>query len=369
MTITMNFLGTLLKRNLQEKSIRKKYQLILEESFDGFLLTDGEGQITYGCPSASILTGVPGPQLLNLNFPLLLHPEDVTDFQRQFKELVSGLTSSITTRKRLRSDNEKVTWVEIRIKNMLNNRDVKSIIYYLTNITMIIDRERQQEDFVNIASHELKSPITAMNGYLQLVKRRCGDGSEDLNKVIRRMDVQLHKMQSIVSAMLDNTKINSCEVQYNYESFDLNYCIRETVDAIKINNDSHEVTCSFESPKRLVTADEEKIGRVLTNLITNAIKYSPDGKAVELATSIDSGYVKVTITDHGIGIAKEKQAHLFERFYRVDNLSKQMPGLGLGLFIASDIIHHHEGAIGVESIPGDGSSFWFTLPLADHPLN
>jgi PAS domain S-box-containing protein len=361
----MNFLGTLLKRNLQEKSIRKKYQLILEESFDGFLLTDGEGQITYGCPSASILTGVPGPQLLNLNFPLLLHPEDVIDFQRQFKELVSGLTSSITTRKRLRSDNEKVTWVEIRIKNMLNNRDVKSIIYYLTNITMIIDRERQQEDFVNIASHELKSPITAMNGYLQLVKRRCGDSSEDLNKVVRRMDAQLDKMQSIVSAMLDNTKINACEVQYNIESFDLNDCIRETVDAVKINNDSHEITCSFESPERLVTADEEKIGRVLTNLITNAIKYSPDGKAVELATSIDSGYVKVTITDHGIGIAKEKQAHLFERFYRVDNLPKQMPGLGLGLFIASDIIHHHKGAIGVESIPGDGSSFWFTLPLAD----
>jgi PAS domain S-box-containing protein len=365
----MNFLGTLLKRNLQEKSIRKKYQLILEESFDGFLLTDAQGQITYSCPAASDLTGVAGPQLLNLNFTSLLFPDDVTDFKNQLKELVSGPKSSLTTRMRLRSTNETVTWIEIKVKNMLNHSAVESIIYFLTNISTIIDRERQQEDFVNIASHELKSPITAINGYLQLVKRRCGDSSEDLNKVIRRMDAQLHKMQNIVSAMLDNTKINSCDVQYNFESFDLNHCIRETVDAIKINNDSHEVTCAFESPVRLVTADEDKIGRVLTNLITNAIKYSPDGKAVELATSINSGHVKVTITDHGIGIAKEKQAHLFERFYRVDNLSKQMPGLGLGLFIASDIIHHHKGAIGVESIPGDGSSFWFTLPLADHPLN
>jgi PAS domain S-box-containing protein len=361
----MNFLGTLLKRNLQEKSIRKKYQLILEESFDGFLLTDGEGQITYSCPAVSDLTGVPVPQLLNRNFHSLLHPDDISDFKKQLKELVSGSTSSLTTRKRLRSTNETVTWIEIKIKNMLNNRNVGSIAYYLTNITMIIDRERQQEDFVSIASHELKSPITAINGYLQLVKRRCGDGSEDLKKVIGRMDAQLHKMQNIVGAMLDNTKINSCEVQYDIQSFDLNHCIRETVDAVKINNDSHEVSCTFESSERLVTADEEKIGRVLTNLITNAIKYSPDGKAVELATSIFSGYVKVTITDHGIGIAKEKQAHLFERFYRVDNLPKQMPGLGLGLFIASDIIHHHKGAIGVESIPGDGSSFWFTLPLAD----
>ena len=97
MTITINFLGSLLKRKLQEKSIRKKYQIILEESFDGFLLTDRDGQITYSCPSASDLTGVPDLQLLNINFPALLHPDDVTDFKRQFKDLVSGLTSSITT--------------------------------------------------------------------------------------------------------------------------------------------------------------------------------------------------------------------------------------------------------------------------------
>jgi len=341
----------------------KNFRAILEKSFEGFLTSDITGNITYSCPSTSVLLNFSEGELLNMNFFSLLPAEDQKEFEKEIHELITGKNSFFITRNKLKTRDSGFAWVETRVKNLLNDEEVKSLVYHLTNITELVKKEHQQEDFVNIASHELKSPITALHGYMHLLKMRVKDGNEDLKKVIGRMDVQLYKMQNIIMAMLDNTKIKAGEVQYIFSSFDLNECIRETVDAIKINIDTHQIDCQFESPKRIIRGDEEKISRVLTNLISNAIKYSPKGKNVELITNVEPGAVKVTVTDHGIGIAKEKQLQLFQRFYRVDTLPKHLSGLGLGLFIAAEIICHHNGAVGVHSVEGDGSSFWFTLPL------
>jgi PAS domain S-box-containing protein len=341
----------------------RNFQAILEKTFEGLLTTDFEGRITYSCPSTSEWLGFSKEDFLDMNFFSLLHPEDVDDFKTKFSQFYLNHDLTLIIRSRLKVKDAGYTWVETRVKNLLEDPQVNSMVYQLTNVTEVVNKEHQQEDFVNIASHELKNPITALHGYMHLLKMRVKDGNEDLKKVISRMDAQLYKMQNIIAAMLDNTKIKAGEVQYSIDSFDLNECIQDTVDAVKINTDSHEIHCNFESPKRIVFGDEEKISRVLTNLISNAIKYSPQGKTIELSTSLESNAIKVTVTDHGIGIAKEKQLHLFKRFYRVDTLPKHMSGLGLGLFISAEIINHHHGSFGVDSIEGDGSSFWFTIPL------
>ena len=113
----------------------------------------------------------------------------------------------------------------------------------------------------------------------------------------------------------------------------------------------------------IVTADKERVGQVLTNIIANAIRYSPDGGRVIIKTELDKKYVKVTVTDQGIGISNEIRHKIFDRFFRANNKVEASPGMGLGLYISAGIIQQHGGVIAVDSEPGKGSSFYFTLPL------
>jgi signal transduction histidine kinase len=231
--------------------------------------------------------------------------------------------------------------------------------------------EQRKDDFIRMASHELRTPVTSIKGYVQLLLTMFDDHENNIapipDEAIRSslivIDKQIVRLTRLLSELLDLSRIDSGKLDFNMHPFELNDLVRETVNDLKLTTVQELKIRSNGSSK--VNADRNRIGQVLTNLLTNAIKYSPEASAVEIdVVKHDEKKVTVSVTDHGIGIDPKDQKKIFERFYRVEGKSEQTyPGFGIGLFIASEIIQRHHGIISVESSKGNGAKFSFTLPL------
>jgi signal transduction histidine kinase len=176
------------------------------------------------------------------------------------------------------------------------------------------------------------------------------------------MDNQINKLTSLIKDLLDVTKITEGKLILQEEEFDVNELVKEVVDDLQVTAKKHRIIQELADLEPII-GDKERIAQVLVNLISNAVKYSPDANKIIVKTSMVNGEIMVCVQDFGIGISKDMQKKLFQRFFRVvDDSTRTFPGLGLGLFISTEIIKRQNGRIWVESAPGKGSSFCFTLP-------
>jgi signal transduction histidine kinase len=187
---------------------------------------------------------------------------------------------------------------------------------------------------------------------------------EQMTRVITRVMYQTEKLQDLVSDLLDVSKIQTGRLTFNREVFVINELIEETVQELQVSCPVHKLT--FDSKKKIkVYADKFRVYQVLTNLITNAVKYSPDGGKIAVKISTEGKKITVSVTDKGIGIPKHQQKKIFEKLYQVtEPKEKTFPGLGMGLYISKEIVKRHKGNIWVESGKNKGSTFSFTLPAA-----
>jgi PAS domain S-box-containing protein len=224
--------------------------------------------------------------------------------------------------------------------------------------------ERQKDDFVGIVSHELKTPVTSVKAYGQVLQQRFKKAHDEKSALLLgKMDAQLDKLTTLIGDLLDITKIESGRLQFHEGFFDFNELIKEVVGNIQLTTDRHKIVLELDTTHRLY-GDRERIGQVIINLLTNAIKYSPHSDKIIVKTVKEKKNVNVCVQDFGIGIPKEQQKRVFERFFRAGEQGKETyPGLGLGLFIAAEIIKRQNGEMWVESEEGKGSRFWFKLPL------
>lgn len=233
----------------------------------------------------------------------------------------------------------------------------------ITDITNQKETEKRKDDFINMASHELKTPLTSMILYLSSLNKRAKNNSDKtLINTIKRIQNQTENLKELVDDLLDVSRFNTGKLRYNYENFEINKLISEVTNALQ-ETTSQKIVFSRNKPMEIY-GDKFRINQVLMNLISNAIKYSSQQGTININSKKTGNEIIVSVKDSGIGIGKSEQSKIFERLYQVtDENEKTFPGLGMGLYISKEIINNHGGRIWVESEKGKGSTFIFTIPI------
>lgn len=265
------------------------------------------------------------------------------------------------------------TFEDLGEKTMLLNARRIQLEKYKTELILlaiedITDRkitEKLKDDFIGVASHELRTPLSTILLLTQMLHREAKK-EKNLESVesLEMLEREIDRLTALVSTFTDLYRIQTGRLELHKSEFRMDQLLDEVVSLFKIMHTTHSVVRKGES-KRSVLADKDKIQQVIINLITNAIKYSPDADVVEISITDEGGTVKLSVQDFGVGIAKKELANVSERFYRVrDELSTKTTGLGLGLHIVAEILKDHGSELTISSILGKGSVFSFTLPVS-----
>jgi len=232
------------------------------------------------------------------------------------------------------------------------------------DVTEMKEIDRLKDEFISVASHEMKTPLTVIKGYSQILERRleaAGARSSELD-MARHILSQTNRLASLTDRLLDVSRIQFGRLGLDKQSMDLSALVRDVAERMKVSTEDHSIRVSVEESVQ-VDADTGRLEQVLANLITNAAKYSPEGTDIEVRLERSNGEALVSVRDHGYGIPKERQGRIFQRFYRATT-DERKSGLGLGLYVSKGIVDAHGGDIWFESEEGKGSTFCVKLPIA-----
>jgi signal transduction histidine kinase len=244
---------------------------------------------------------------------------------------------------------------------------------------------RRYEDCLSTASHEMRTPLTTIKGNLQLSQRRVSalakrsaqspetlEGLQRIELPLREALRNFDRLERMISELLDYSRIQANKFNLREQTVNLVEIVRDVVENARKTMDERAIVLTLPEQEMLpIYADKDRIGEVIHNYLTNAHKYSPLERPIEVSLSVMDEQARVAVRDEGTGIPPEQQPHVWERFYRVPGIevveqSMSDSNLGLGLYLCQEIIELHHGQVGIESTPGQGSTFWFTLPLAKH---
>lgn len=357
------FIGTVMDvTDLKEAEGKSaKLAAIIESSDDAIMSNTLDGVITSWNNSAERIFGYKAEEVIGQTI-LRLIPYD-----RQHEEayIVSRLKKGervehFETKRLTRSG--KLLDISLTISPI---KDPHGAIIGLSKVARDISEKKQEEqrknDFVAMVSHELKTPLTSISAYLQLLARR--DTDEHNRNTILRAQGQTKKMIAMIQDFLNVARLEEGRMQINKEVFALQPLMEEIAKDAEFLTTRHAISL-LDCQGITLNADRDKLGQVLTNLLSNAIKYSPKGGSIAIGCEKHNGKVKIFVTDQGIGISKVHQQRLFERFYRVkDERMKTISGFGIGLYLVSEILRYHNSKIEVESKEGLGSTFHFCLAV------
>ena len=232
-----------------------------------------------------------------------------------------------------------------------------------TDITKQVEAQQMKDAFLSMASHELKTPITTIKAYSQIIEASLEKtGEEKTLLMVRKMSGQVDKLTLLVNSLLDVTRIHKGQLVLNYKEYDFKELFQKVISDMQKICPTHKIE-SNECTSIPMLGDRDKIAQVLNNLISNAIKYSPNSKSIYLETTDEEDGVQLSVRDTGIGISEEQHSKVFQQFYRVlGSNHATFPGMGIGLYICSDIVKKHGGKIWLTSKVGEGSVFYIWLP-------
>jgi len=324
-------------------------------------MANSEGKYEYYNRLWYDYTGLTAEESLGDGWQIAVHPDDLANS-------ISNWEHSVKTGVPFKTEDRKMSvhgdyrWF---VAHALPFKDTDGhILGWFGVCTDIEDQKKEmqkKDEFISMASHELKTPVTSLKAYTQILTMNMQDGGEDMSKtMLERMDKQIEKLTRLIGDLLDVSKANAGQLNYTYEDVDFNEMVQEVTGVMQLTNNSHQIEVNLDQTCTIV-GDKNRLGQVIINLVSNAVKYSPNADKI-LVTSENTGdHLKFCVQDFGIGIPVSQQGKLFSRFFRVSE--NTYPGLGLGLYISDEIIKRHSGTMGFVSTPGKGSTFCFTLPI------
>ena len=345
------------------------FRLLADETPFMIWKVDHEGICNYVNKSWSDFTGISFNESVGLGWSRAFHEDDrkreYTKFLNCFKE-----NKPYHSKFRLRRKDGIYRWM-LAVSNPISEGNMRGYIGSLTDITdqqmlqqATEELMRKKDEFMSIASHELKTPITSMKASLQIIERltQGNTATKDVHSFIAKATRHANKLTALVNDLLDVTKIQAGKIQFNFNHHSIGEIITDSLDHIRNTASRQHIMIDGDTSIKIF-GDKHRLEQVLNNFLSNAVKYSPPGSPITLTITAETNQLKVSVRDEGIGIPEDKMKYVFDRFFRVQESSQKFAGLGLGLYISAEIVRRHGGEVGVESKGGNGSTFWFTIPM------
>lgn len=345
-------------RKLIEKN-EERFQFLLNAMPQQVWTASADGELNYVNQVICDNFNISHQEVIEKGLNTFVHQDDLANTLADWeKALTTG--GSYEGEFRIRMHDGEYRWHLGRALPLIEEGQIKLWVGTNTNIDVQKTNEQKKDDFLSIASHELKTPLTSISAFNQLMKRTK---DPDMMAVFAdKAAGSIDRLRKLINDLLDVTKINAGKMIYEMQEFNLREMLVETVDQVQHFTNSHQIILN-EMENLFYTGDRFRIEQVVNNFLTNAIKYSPQGKHVIVTCKVQLNNIIVSVQDFGIGIANEDLSKLFERYYRADNTSMRFEGLGLGLFISSEILKRHQGSFWIESEVDKGSTFFFRLPI------
>lgn len=401
------------ERSRAEQALREsesKYRTLIEDASDGIAVYDTRGRLVEVNSRACEMVGYTRDEALKLNVTDVISPENLAATPLRWDALRGG-QAVIGERTLLRKDGSLLP-VELSARMFADGR-VQAILRDITQrkavedeikrLNMELERrvmsrtaqleaaneelkkeiaerkrlEAQKDEFVSVASHELRTPITVIKGYTQIAVRAAENlGDSRLIRILRVIDQRANHLARLVEEMLDVSRIQGDKLPLELLPFDLSQLARDVVSDAELTAPNFSFTLDVPPGPLMINADRARIEQVLSNLVENAIKYQgkagEDLRRVEISVSVTEADAIVSVRDYGLGIPADQQGQVFGRFFRANNVrsaSYPYPGMGLGLYVSHNIVELHGGRMWLQSTEGEGSTFFFALPLAGSALD
>jgi two-component system, OmpR family, phosphate regulon sensor histidine kinase PhoR len=375
--IVWNFRDLTQRKRLEQEAAKAKEQLevILNNVANGIVVADANNSLVYVNDVAARMVGFPSAAAM-LAAPQSAFGQSLRRFATWDEQ---GRPLPFEERPGARASQGKKAHALVLYQDTLNGHgywtlvraqpifdaqgQVQFVVSVFTDITEQKEFEQRKDHFISMASHELKTPLTILSAFTQLMRERFeAEDRQDVLLHLSKMDDQITRLTRLVANLLDISKMQEGKLKLAQEAVDMDELVREVVENLQPTTNHHLLIEG--AAQRTITGDRDRLGQVLMNLLTNAIKYSPQAETVVVRVEQTRNTLTVSVHDFGIGIAQSHQEKLFERFYRVYSEKDQTyPGLGIGLYIAHEIIQRHGGKMWVDSVEGKGSIFSFSLPI------
>lgn len=346
----------------QAEAIERRYQFMLNAIPQQVWTALPDGQLNYVNQVVADDFGHDNDKIVGLGWQDFIHPDDLpASLLAWQRALASG--KEYLTEFRLKFANGEYVWHLSRAVPLIENGEITLWLGTNTNIEEQKQNEQRKDEFLSIASHELKTPLTGIKAFTQLM-RRSTDQQRN-SSYLEKSSENVHRLEKLINDLLDVTKINAGKLTYDLQPFDFSKMLKDSVESVQLTSTTHTIV--LEQPDQLnFKGDRLRLEQVMNNFLSNAIKYSPGANQVIVKSRVDGEGLIVSIQDFGIGIQEQHIQRLFDRYYRIDNTAMRFEGLGLGLFISSEILKRHMGTFWIESVPGEGSTFYFRLPIKEN---
>ncbi|MDE2223503.1 MAG: PAS domain-containing protein [Candidatus Omnitrophica bacterium] len=339
---------------------RENFETILSSMVEGVIVIDGKGRIQHASPNFCQLLELRSRETQGKLYWEVIWNQEIND------SLKEALQHKRAIRKEINIIGPQESFFSMQISPVLDKQDrLSSLIAVFHDITELKKLEKIRTEFVANVSHELKTPLTAIKGFVETLKT---SGKDDLVVRTRFLDIiskQTQRLENLVNDLLILSSIESHEVKMNFSAEPLGPIVTSVVTLHKkaMENKEHQLTINIPEDLPRVLVDRQRIEQVFLNLLDNAVKFTPPGGKISVRARRESPYVCVEIQDSGIGIPPEHLSRVFERFYKIDkSRSRDINGTGLGLAIVKHIISTHQGKIEVESAVDQGTTFRIFLP-------